>query len=163
VSRAARRLGALRHLDAVPEKPAVPMLPPGLVLDLLAAVLAAGVPVPAALSALADALAPGDVAAGEIRDLRDRLLGGDPEGARSGGSGAIPALEGALTLAARAGLPPAELIRAAGRRERARRAADRRSAIRRLEVLLVVPAGLCLLPAFVLIGVVPVVIALLSG
>ena len=33
----------------------------------------------------------------------------------------------------------------------------------RLEVLLVLPVGLCLLPAFVLLGIAPTVIDLLSG
>jgi hypothetical protein len=72
------------------------------------------------------------------------------------------AVRSTLALAERAGVPPAGLLRAAADRERSRRAAAARVAIRRLEVLLVVPAGVCLLPAFVLLGVAPVVIALLG-
>jgi hypothetical protein len=72
-------------------------------------------------------------------------------------------LEEALWLAARSGLPPTTLIRRAAADERRRQSAAQSRAVRRLEVLLVVPAGLCLLPAFVLLGVAPVVLDLVLG
>jgi tight adherence protein B len=114
-------------------------MPVPLSLELLAAVLGSGAPAQAALSELLRAL--------------------DPEPAAA----LIRVAEPALALSARSGLPPAELLRAAAVRERSRQNAAARVAIRRLEVLLVLPAGLCLLPAFVLLGVAPVVIALFGG
>jgi len=98
-----------------------------------------------------------------LRTIR-RLLGrtrppvaGDPP------DPALPVLREAVRMAALAGLPPAALVRRAATEERRRVGAVRRRAIRRLEVFLVLPVGLCLLPAFVLLGVVPVVIDLFSG
>jgi tight adherence protein B len=72
-------------------------------------------------------------------------------------------VEEALALAARSGLPPTALIRRSATEERRRQAAAQLRAVRRLEVLLVIPAGLCLLPAFVLLGIVPVVLDLILG
>jgi hypothetical protein len=76
---------------------------------------------------------------------------------------ALAVLRDAVRMAALAGLPPAALVRRAAAEERRRVGAIRRRAIRRLEVILVLPVGLCLLPAFVLLGVVPVVIDLFGG
>jgi tight adherence protein B len=76
---------------------------------------------------------------------------------------ALAVLREAVRMAALAGLPPAALVRRAAAEERRRVGAIRRRAIRRLEVILVLPVGLCLLPAFVLLGVIPVVIDLFSG
>jgi hypothetical protein len=72
-------------------------------------------------------------------------------------------LREAMRMAGRAGLAPASLVRRAAAEERRRTGVARRRSIRRLEVLLVLPVGLCLLPAFVLLGIVPVVIDLFSG
>ncbi|HST84247.1 MAG TPA: hypothetical protein VLL08_21100 [Kineosporiaceae bacterium] len=72
-------------------------------------------------------------------------------------------VEEALWLAARSGLPPTTLIRRSAAEERRRQAAAQARAVRRLEVLLVVPAGLCLLPAFILLGVAPMVLDLVLG
>ena len=66
----------------------------------------------------------------------------------------------ALTLAQLAGAPPAETIRrAAADLRRDRRAALERAAAR-LPVFLVIPLGTVFMPAFVLIAVVPLVVAL---
>jgi hypothetical protein len=75
----------------------------------------------------------------------------------------LVAMEEALSLAARSGLPPTALVRRAAAEERRRQLSAQLRAIRRLEVLLVIPAGLCLLPAFVLLGIVPLVIDLIHG
>lgn len=68
-----------------------------------------------------------------------------------------------LTLARRAGVPAAALLRSAAEDLRDDAAADALAAAERLGVRLVVPLGVCVLPAFVLVGVVPVVVALLSS
>lgn len=67
---------------------------------------------------------------------------------------------GALLLAARAGVPPADLLLRAA--EDLRRAERQRLevATARLGVLIVLPLGVAFLPAFVLTTVVPVVVAL---
>jgi hypothetical protein len=72
-------------------------------------------------------------------------------------------LEEELLMAVRSGLPPADLLRRAAAEARRRRAAEQRRAVHRLEVLLVIPAGICLLPAFVLLGIVPIVLDLVHG
>jgi tight adherence protein B len=68
-----------------------------------------------------------------------------------------------LAFAQRAGVPVAALLRAesdAARREARASTAER---IAQLETRLLLPLGLCVLPAFVLAGVVPVGIAILSS
>ncbi len=68
-----------------------------------------------------------------------------------------------LELATRAGAPVAELLRAeALRLRRAARAAGAERAAA-LGVRLMVPLGLCVLPSFVLLGVVPLMISVISG
>jgi hypothetical protein len=84
-------------------------------------------------------------------------------GQRAGPDRLTEVVEEALGLAARSGLPPTALIRRSATEERRRQAAAQLRAVRRLEVLLVIPAGLCLLPAFVLLGIVPVVLDLILG
>ncbi len=68
----------------------------------------------------------------------------------------------ALRLARVAGVPPASLVRQARLAQRRRERAERRAALSRLPVLLVLPSGLLLLPAAIALGIVPVVIDLLQ-
>lgn len=67
-----------------------------------------------------------------------------------------------LALAADAGVPPAELLRreAALARVIARASAKRRAA--KLGVSLMLPLGVCVLPAFIALGVAPLVLAILG-
>lgn len=67
-----------------------------------------------------------------------------------------------LELAAAAGVPPAELLRreAALARVVARAASQRRAA--ELGVALMLPLGVCVLPAFIALGVAPLVLAILG-
>lgn len=132
--------------------------------DLLAACLRAGMPVPAAVRAVAEGLP--DPSGGALRSTAELLaMGADPEQAwepavrcadtarlaraarRSGRSGS--AVAAALdTLAATS-------------RATARDAGEARA--QRAGVLVTGPLGLCFLPAFLALGVVPVVIGLASG
>ncbi len=141
-------------------------MPHALSLDLLAAVLASGASPPTAVLALADALESAGMDGRGLRRAAEGLLHG-PAGLRPSpdepSDALLSAVRGALSLAARSGLPPADLLRAAAVRARSRQSIQARAAIRRLEVMLVIPAGICLLPAFVLLGVAPVVIALFGG
>uniref|UniRef100_A0A942YEW7 Type II secretion system F family protein n=1 Tax=Neobacillus citreus TaxID=2833578 RepID=A0A942YEW7_9BACI len=68
-----------------------------------------------------------------------------------------------LSLARAAGVPAAALLRAAAEDVRDDAAADGLAAAERLGVRLVLPLGVCVLPAFVLVGVVPVVVGVLSS
>jgi tight adherence protein B len=68
-----------------------------------------------------------------------------------------------LELAQRAGVPAAALLRAAAEDVRDDAAAAGLAAAERLSVRLVLPLGVCVLPAFVLVGVVPVVVGVLSS
>ena len=137
-------------------------MPGPLVLDLVAAVLAAGAPVATTLELVADALteyAP-DPAEHLVHLAHRHALGlPDPP---SGGPGWVRSLDRALLLARDAGVPPAAVLVAAATDERRRRADRRRLAAARLGVQVVLPTGLCLLPAFVLLTVVPMVLALLG-
>ncbi|MFW5415539.1 type II secretion system F family protein [Nocardiopsis sp. CNT-189] len=134
-----------------------------LALDLLAAgVRAGGAPVEV-LSVLSAALdGPLGRVLGEIAE-RQRL-GADPAEAWAAGGAPAPAAVGrALARAAETGSPLADLLErqaAEARSEAHGRALER---ARRTAVLVVAPLGLCFLPAFVLIGVVPLVAGLLGG
>ncbi len=92
-------------------------------------------------------------------------LGGEP-GAGWGRLAEMPgarALAECLERAARTGAPAAQPVSrlASGlREERARRAGSR---AQRAAVLVTAPVGLCFLPAFLAIGVAPVVIGMASG
>ncbi|PYY36045.1 hypothetical protein DEJ16_11130 [Curtobacterium sp. MCJR17_055] len=68
-----------------------------------------------------------------------------------------------LALAGRAGVPAAGLLRACALDRRADAAAEGLARAERLGVRLVLPLGVCILPAFVLVGVVPVVVGILSS
>jgi pilus assembly protein TadC len=82
-------------------------------------------------------------------------------------SGDVPAelvtLRSALGFAAVTGVPSSAILYAQAARLRREqfRAAERRAAA--LGVKLVVPLGLCSLPAFVCLGIVPVLLAMLSS
>ena len=107
---------------------------------------------------------PGGGAAGARPGAGAPVVARGPGGGGPGGGGEITDLVAeALWLAVRAGLPPAALIRRAAEEERRRAATAHLKAIRRLEVMLVLPAGLCLLPAFVLLSIVPVLLDLVLG
>lgn len=126
-------------------------VPVPVLLDLVAAGVEAGLPPPRALTLVASCI-------GEAGDVRDGALSGP------GPSGVGPEpLARALELSARTGIAPVELIRGAAAEQRRRVAAAQIEAARRLAVLVVLPTGLCLLPAFVLLTVVPLVLDLLRG
>ena len=131
-------------------------LPP--VLDLLAACLAAGAPLRSALAVVGEAAPPplGSL----LRTAAGALaLGSPPEAALAGltGTAGLERLAGVLARAEATGAAPTDQLAALA--EDTRRAAQdsARAAARRAGVLVVLPLGLCFLPAFVLLGVVPVV------
>lgn len=86
-------------------------------------------------------------------------VGGEPDGGAAVG-GVVHACLGAAWSG---GAAPGPALRATGDRLARESAARAREAAERLGVRLVVPLGACLLPAFVLVGLVPVVVVLASG
>lgn len=137
--------------------------------DVLAACLRSGLPVATAVRATADQV-PGPVA-DQLRMIADRLaLGADARDAwqvpATGGddtSVALSKLARAARRSAQSGTGLAAVAQAAARelREGALDLAVARG--QRAGVLITGPLGLCFLPAFLALGVVPVVLGLASG
>lgn len=128
-------------------------------LELMALALGSGVPLVTAVEAVADRSGP--IVAGQLRQVVAALRWGVAEARAWDGLPAIwrPAGQ-AVALAGMAGVPPGGLLRRAA--ADMRRAEQRRveEASGRLSVLVVIPLGLCFLPAFALLTVVPVIAAL---
>lgn len=76
--------------------------------------------------------------------------------------GGMPRLDGILTLSASAGVPIADLLRADGERSRREARTVGRVAAARLSSSLLLPLGICTLPAFMLLGVAPMAIAVMN-
>ena len=144
-----------------------------LALDLLAACLAGGAAPADAVAVIAGAVGgpcgerfasvAAALAVGTPAAEAWRLLAGEPEDGRSGGvqsPDALAAAARALARAAEGGAPVAGTVAGLAADARLRAAAQAEQAARRVGVLVVAPLGLCFLPAFVLLGVVPVVAGL---
>lgn len=126
--------------------------------DLLAVVLASGASPASALAAVADAVgAPLDAELGAVRRGLD--LGRDPvevwhEAGRRPG---LSTLARAMVRALDGGAPVAEALHRLAEDLHASRRLDDEARARAVGVKVAAPLGLCLLPAFVLVGVVPLV------
>lgn len=138
-----------------------------LLLDLLAALLAAGLPLARSLQELS--LVSG-------RELRDGLV--SVAGALELGAGWSAAwrpvlgaktegplnqLELSMRFIALTGAPAAALLRSEARRLRHEVHRDLQQRAATLGVKLVLPMGLCALPAFMFLGVLPVLLSLMPG
>jgi len=142
-----------------------------LCLDLLAACLAGGASAAGAAQAVGTAV--GGPAGERMARVGAALAVGSPSGqawaalADPGGAGGpggsddpfAPAAR-ALARAAEGGAPVAAAVGRLADEARAQAGAKGEAAARRAGVLAVAPLGLCFLPAFVLLGVVPVVVGL---
>lgn len=117
------------------------LITPGLDLDLMAIAVSGG-----------GSLAHATVAVAEAQ-----------EGCGISAGGGSAAIESVLSLSRRAGVPAAELLRSeAEELRRAARTQGQRAAAT-LAVTLMLPLGLCILPAFMLLGVAPLIIAIVSS
>lgn len=136
----------------------VPPVDTALVLELLAAQLRAGLAPLAALGTLAEALN-----SRPLHTVCQRLQMGSNWGSAWSGSaaGTFGELRDALAPAYTGGAPSTALLLSLANAHRLseRRAAER--AAGKLSVALVVPLGLCSLPAFICLGIVPILISLL--
>lgn len=82
--------------------------------------------------------------------------------AESGGDTPTPATTDVLALSQSAGAPAVELLRAAAASERHRVRTDGRLRAARLGSRLMLPLGVCTLPAFLLLGVAPMLLSVLT-
>ncbi|MCL2514425.1 MAG: hypothetical protein FWD85_04010 [Microbacteriaceae bacterium] len=121
-------------------------LAPGLEPELVAVAMGSGASVGRARGLVASAL---DDFAPFVREL--------------GGAADTRAVDAVVALAESAGVPTAGLLRAEAERRRADADAAGRAAAASVAVRLTVPLAVCVLPAFMLLGVVPVLVALFAG
>lgn len=150
------RVGAARALD------------PAVVADLVAAALGAGVSPSAAVLAVADSVARVDgtcegsaYLAADLRRLAAGVRTGDLQ--LAGTATVLGPLRDAVVFAVRTGTPAAEPLRHAAFELRRAREAAAAGAANRLAARLVLPLGLAALPGFLLLGIAPVVLHLLSS
>ena len=115
----------------------------GLGLELVAMAMSGGASVERARSIVRDALAPVGSNASDTSDMSD--------------------VDDVIAAAARAGAPVAELLRAEAARRRRTARADGAARAAALGVRLMLPLGVCVLPAFVLLGVVPLIVSVVTG
>ncbi|MFF0715925.1 type II secretion system F family protein [Streptomyces bauhiniae] len=157
-----RRAAARPAAELLDAAAAARQLP--LAAELLAACIEAGAGPVVAAQAVGEALG-GPVGDALARGAAEARLGGEPADAWA----RLTALPGAGVLARlleradRSGLPAAEPVArlASDARAESIRAATVRA--RRAAVLISAPVGLCFLPAFIAVGVLPVVIGLAGG
>lgn len=131
--------------------------------DLLASALRAGAPVDRAVLSVAEALG-GPLGERLHRVGRTLRLGGGPEEAWAH-LGPVDGADRLTAAAVRTSTSGAALAGALTRLAddlRADRATSVEAAARRAGVLIVLPLGLCFLPAFILAGLVPVIVAVLG-
>ncbi|MET8795250.1 type II secretion system F family protein [Nocardia sp. NPDC004568] len=159
---ARRRVGARKPVAAA-DPVAIATL-----FDLLAACLRAGLPTAAALRAVAPAAA--DPLSDRLRRVADLLaLGADPAVAwapTESGAATAPEFDALARLARRSARSGSSLAAAIGELAEERRTQMEEAATARAEragVLIGGPLGLCFLPAFICLGIVPVIIGLAGG
>lgn len=140
---------------------------PGLEIDLLAIALSSGASIDRARGAVDDALKQcglGAIAEGAAPGSRRTRSGADVRAAGPApSSDTAMAIDSVLTLSRAAGIPAADLLvsEAESVRRDARSRAQRAAAA--LGTRLMLPLGICVLPAFMLVGVVPLVLSVLSS
>jgi hypothetical protein len=128
-------------------------------LELLAAALRTGAGIPRALHATGSAV--GGLEGGALAGVADALrLGADWDTAWHGAPDRLGPVRRGLRGAWVDGAAPGEALRTTAQELVHERRSAARTAAARLGVQLVLPLGACFLPAFVLIGLVPVLLAL---
>lgn len=164
---AAQRFATLCHRAATPTRSprrggGADPLAVSTTFDLLAACLRAGLPLATAAAAVApDAPRPLDQSLRKAADLMS--LGADPAVAWTTSAAPDPATESLARMARRSARSGASLAVAIAELAEQRRNSVADAAAARAEragVLIAGPLGLCFLPAFVCLGIVPVVIGL---
>ncbi|MCV7253825.1 type II secretion system F family protein [Mycolicibacterium fluoranthenivorans] len=153
----------IRPAEPTPVRPASDPLAAASCFDILSACLGAGMATPAAAAAAA-ALAPAELAERLTRAARLLALGADPGSAWAQAESASDPHGGSLArMARRSAESGAALAQGAAEladQVRSEAGAAAEAAAGRASVLIAGPLGLCFLPAFVCLGVVPVVAGL---
>lgn len=139
------------------DAPALKPVDSAMSIDLVCAVIAAGASVPSALISLDKALAEEKEEAGLSRVSHLLLMGAQWDEAWEGAQERFVPLRDSLAPAWLSGAAPIPLLERSAASIRQSRARTARKAASELGAKLVLPLGLCFLPAFVLFGVVPVV------
>lgn len=130
---------------------------PGLACDVTAIALSGGVSIERALTVVADA----DVAGADARsvDARARAAAGEPAPTHAAPDAIVAAT---LELSRASGAPAVELLRAAAADARRRVRTEGRLRAARLSTSMLLPLGVCTLPAFLLLGVGPMLLSVLA-
>jgi len=134
-------------------------IPTPIIMELLATALSVGVSVPRALTATGNAIG-GSLGLHLTRAARRLEFGATWRDAWADMPSSFGMLSDALRPAWEEGASATEALRAAAEAAQRARQDAARVAAGRLGVRLVMPLGLCLLPAFVLIGLIPMMLSL---
>lgn len=127
--------------------------------DLLAVVLAAGVPVSGALAAVGEVV-PGPLGA-ELRTVAAlHRLGAEPRRAWADVPAELAGLGRVLVRAGESGAAVAPALRSLAGESRSAQRLQTEAAVRRAGVWILAPLGACFLPAFLCLGVVPLVLGI---
>jgi pilus assembly protein TadC len=127
--------------------------------DLLAVCLAAGVPVPGALAAVGEA-DPGPLG-GQLRRVAALYrLGAEPRRAWDDVPGELAGLGRALVRAGESGAAVVPALRSLAADGRVAGRLETEAAVRRAGIWVLAPLGACFLPAFLCLGVVPLVLGI---
>lgn len=153
----------MRRLLRRADPPRTARVDPSVLLDLVAGALASGLPLAAACSAVAAALDPGPDRTALDRLARALRAGVPAPQAADPLPADLRGLGESAALAEESGADLAGVLRSAARDLRRDRARQAEEAAARLGVSLVLPTGITLLPAFVVLGIVPTVASLLGG
>jgi tight adherence protein B len=133
-------IGALRWNRRLVARAQPRSITPGLPFDLLAIAVSGGASI--------------ERARGAVRVVLERF------GFEDDGSEAV--IDATLGLSSRAGVPAAELLRSEAREQRRDALASAQSSAQALSVRLMIPLGVCVLPAFMALTVVPLLLAVLA-
>jgi tight adherence protein B len=134
---------------------------PGLVPELMAVAMSGGASVDRARASVRRALALFSIDGAGADARREGVAGKDRPGEDDAGEDGV--VDAVLGLSRRAGVPAAELLRSEAELLRRRARADGRRAAEEAGAALMLPLGVCVLPAFLLVGVAPLLVSVLSS
>ena len=132
---------------------------PGLDAELMAIALSGGVSIDRARAVVRDARRVGTMGESTDPGGESGVAAANPGGDAPGGSDDVDAV---LALSRTAGVPAVELLRASAAHARHRARVEARLRAARLSSRLLIPLGVCTLPAFLLLGVAPMLLSVMS-
>ncbi len=135
---------------------------PLIVIDLIASVVHSGIPLAAACTRVGEALESTPPGPALLEAGRALARGMPPEGALAPLEGDLATLRSAASLSHATGARLAPILAAVTRDRRRARVREVDEASAKLAVRLVLPTGVTILPAFVLLGIVPIITDLVT-